>query len=118
MPHPTAKIRHNHKDVEMSEGTLFNSVGFIGVLPDDPDRIPITPPCGLFWINPAAVSDGNEMYGLAEVRVALKGQVLDFAITLADAIAIHSLLEEAIDAMIEVDDATVEHMKTKTERTQ
>lgn len=83
----------------MKNNVNSDSISFLGVLPDDPDLLPVTPPSGFIWMVGGSWSGTRESYGLTDVRVCHKGKTLDFMITFADAIALRSLIDQAIESM-------------------
>ncbi|WJS86731.1 hypothetical protein [Paracoccus sp. TOH] len=80
----------------------------LGNLPDDPDSIPATPPAGFVWMQGGCWWGQIESYGIADVRISVAGEVLDFVITLEDAISLRSLLDQTIQDMQEAPSTGVE----------
>lgn len=85
-----------------------DTVQIIGKLPDDADTIPITPPNGFIWITGGSIGGVYEAYGIADVRVRNGSKSMDFVITLADAISLRGLLDQAISAMQDSEDKAFE----------
>ncbi|WP_313352796.1 hypothetical protein [Paracoccus sp. (in: a-proteobacteria)] len=75
------------------------AVVVIGHLPDEPDAIPVTPPAGFIWMVGGRWWGEIESYGIADVRISIAGETLDFTITLEDAKSLHALLEQTIEDM-------------------
>tara|TARA_R110000868_G_scaffold54118_2_gene169452 strand:+ start:1005 stop:1295 length:291 start_codon:yes stop_codon:yes gene_type:complete len=88
----------------MTIDVLTDAVAVLGVAPDEPDLIPISPPAGFIWMIGGAVSGDHGSYGLADVRVCRKGKTLDFVMTLAEAICLRRLLDQTIASMRELGD--------------
>jgi hypothetical protein len=89
----------------------IDAVSFLGTLPEDPDFVPLAPPSGFIWMTGGSWSGSHESYGIADVRVSHDGEVIDFAMTLADAIALRGLLDQTIEAMRECGDDEIERGK-------
>lgn len=85
-----------------------DSVQVLGRPPEDPDLIPVAPPSGFIWMAGGSWSGSSEAYGVSDVRVSIDGETLDFVITLADAIALVGLLNQAIAAMRKCGDDVAE----------
>lgn len=83
----------------MSEKVRTDSVTVLGHLPDDHDTIPYAPPSGFIWMVSSSLGGNFETYEIADVRVALSGEALDFSMTLADAILLRDLLDRTISTM-------------------
>lgn len=81
-----------------------DAVSLLGVLPDNPDAIPLSPPEGFIWITGGCIGGPYENYGVAECRVQIGRKRLDFDMTLADALSLRELLDQAIDTMRECGD--------------
>lgn len=78
-----------------------DAVTFLGLLPDEPDMIPLEPPSGFFWITGGCYGGSQDTYGIAQVRVCFSGESLDFAMTKDDAVSLRDLLDQAIASMTE-----------------
>ena len=83
----------------MSSEVTNQTVSFIGDLPEDPDLIPLAPPCGFIWMLGSALCGTGEAYGTTDVRVSYKGRTMDFVMTYADVLCLRQLVEEALDGM-------------------
>lgn len=83
----------------MSSEVTNQTVSFIGDLPEDPDHIPLAPPCGFIWMLGSTLCGAGEAYGTTDVRVSYKGRTMDFVMTSADVLCLQQLVEEALQAM-------------------
>ena len=83
----------------MKDVVRDDAVTFLGTIPSDPDSIPREPPCGFIWMIGGSLGGSHETYGLADVRICHDGETLDFVMTLADALSLRGLVDQAIKSM-------------------
>ncbi|PJE26827.1 hypothetical protein SAMN06297129_2998 [Pseudooceanicola antarcticus] len=83
----------------MSSHVTNQTVSFVGQLPDDPDHLPLAPPCGFIWMLGSGWHGTGECFGTTDVRVSFKGRTMDFVMTFSDVECLQQLVEETLQAM-------------------
>jgi hypothetical protein len=99
----------------MTEPKTHNGITILGKLPDEPDDIPVTPPSGFIWLQGGTWHGNGYAYGIADGRVRVGSETVDFVLTLDDALALRDLLHHIIEAMDEGRDSMLEPKTLKSE---
>jgi len=74
-------------------------ITFIGILPDDPDDIPVQPHSGFIWMQGSAWNGSCEAYQITDVKISVGRKTLQFSLEIDDVINLVALLQNAIEQM-------------------